>query len=570
MTADPIAMARDWVAGDPDPATRAELQALIDAEDRDELAERMAGGLRFGTAGMRGPVGAGSNRMNRAVVIRATRGLADVLLSRHGGPLPTPVVVGFDARPSSRTFAGDTIGVLVAAGIRVRYFPEPVPTPMVAFAAKALEAPAAVMVTASHNPAGDNGYKVYDANAVQIVPPVDAEIAAAIERVGRAADVPRQEGALEGTSPLASPVPADLADAYWQEVAAVRPRVVADRGLRIVYTPLHGVGWKVLDAVMRRGGFDGVLVVPEQRHPDGRFPTVPFPNPEEPGALDLALELARRTSADLVLANDPDADRLAAAIPVEGGWRPLTGDQVGALLADHLLRHWSAPERPIVINTIVSSPMLRSLCEGYGARFEQTLTGFKWICNAALDLEAAGEGRFCFGYEEALGYTVGGAVRDKDGISAALVFADLVASLRDRGRSVPDRLGELYRRHGLWVSLLRSVTRTGAAGRAEIDAGVRTLAADPPDALAGMAVIGVTDFRRGAEGRPRWLPASPLIVVDLDGGGRVSVRPSGTEPRLKVYVHLPGVAGDRLDAAERPLRTAAERVAAEVVARLGS
>jgi len=569
MTDDLIARARAWISGDPDPATRAELESLIETGTTVELADRMEGDLEFGTAGMRGAVGAGSNRMNRAVVIRTTRALADVLLARHGGPPPSPVVVGFDARPTSRAFAADTVGVMVAAGLEVLYFPEAVPTPMVAFAAKVLGSPAAVMVTASHNPRGDNGYKVYDANAAQIVPPTDAEIAAAIERVGPAAAVPRANGALEGSASMAAPVPADLFERYWTEVASERPGVEADPRLRIVYTPLHGVGWRAIEEVLRRGGFAHVEAVPAQADPDGTFPTVPFPNPEEPGALDLVLDLARTADADLVLANDPDADRLAAAIPVDGAWQVLSGNQVGVLLADHLLRNWSFPERPIVINTIVSSPMLARLCDAYGARFEQTLTGFKWIANAALDLEAAGEGRFCFGYEEALGYTVGRVVRDKDGISAALILADLVGSLMAAGRSVTDRLADLYRRNGLWVSLQRSLTRTGARGRAEIDAAMQRLASDRPGRLGGMEVVATTDFRQGAERRPRWLPAAPLVVMELVGGGRVAYRPSGTEPKLKIYVDLPGADGEDPASMERAARETAAAAAADAEAFLG-
>jgi phosphomannomutase len=564
-----LARARAWIEGDPDPATRGELRGLIDAGNLEELVDRMAGNLVFGTAGMRGRVEAGSNRMNRAVVIRATRGLADVLLATCGGVPQAPVVVGFDARSSSRTFTADTIGVLAGAGIPVRYFPDPVPTPIVAFTARLLAAPAAVVVTASHNPASDNGYKVYGNDAAQIIPPLDREIAEAIHRVGPAAAVPRAKGAMGGGSPLATPAPSDILDRYWDEIASVRVGSDADRSLRIVYTPLHGVGWAVVEEVLRRGGFEGVHPVPSQRDPHGRFPTAPFPNPEERGALDPALALAAELDADLVLANDPDVDRLAVAIPTEGGWRRLTGDQIGVLLADHLLRHWSGPERPIVINTVVSSPMLRSLAEGYGARFEQTLTGFKWIAHAALGLEAAAAGRFCFGYEEALGYMVGSVVRDKDGISAALAFADLAALLRAEGRGVLDRLDDLYRRHGLWVSSHDTVARPGVVGLAELDSALDRLRSEPPTSLAGMVVSGVQDFREGAETRPLWQPSASLVALQLADRGCVLIRPSGTEPKLKVYVHLRAEAGSHLDSAASVLREAAEGAARELLGSLG-
>ncbi|HUU61111.1 MAG TPA: phospho-sugar mutase [Acidimicrobiia bacterium] len=535
--------AEEWIAADPDPATRAELRSLLAVGDQAALADRMAGTLAFGTAGIRGAVGAGSNRMNRAVVIRTTRGLADYLAATRPGA--GPVVVGFDGRLSSRAFAEDAVGVLAAAGVPVRYFPEVAPTPLVAYAARVLGASAAAVVTASHNPPQDNGYKVYDANAAQIVPPADAGIAAAIDRVGRAVDVPRVEGALAGASDLARPIEASLTARYVEEVLALRPSIPADRRLRIVYTPLHGVGRVLAERVLRTAGFADLAVVAEQAEPDGSFPTVAFPNPEEPGALDLARALAARVGADLILANDPDADRLAVCLPRDGGWRMLTGNQVGQLLADFLLEHAGPGPTPLVVNSIVSSPMLASIAAAYGARWEATLTGFKWIANAALDLEAAEGTRFVFGYEEALGYTAGPVVRDKDGISAALLFAELAAHCRAVGETVFDRLARLYRRHGLWVSVQHSVVRPGSQGAAEIATAMELLGRSRPKRLSGVEVTAVTDFREGAEQRPRWLGASPLVALELGPAGRALVRPSGTEPKLKIYVDR------RVDLAEK-------------------
>jgi phosphomannomutase len=560
---------RDWIAGDPDRATRSELRALLDAGDEAALADAMGGTLAFGTAGIRGTVGAGSNRMNRAVVIRTTRGLADYLAATRPGT--GPVVVGFDGRLSSRAFAEDTVGVLVGAGIPVRYFPEVAPTPLVAYAARVFGATAAVVVTASHNPPRDNGYKVYDANAAQIVPPVDAGIAAAIDRVGPAVSVPRLEGALAGASDLARPVEPSLASRYVEEVLALRPAVAADRRLRIVYTPLHGVGRSLAERVLRPAGFADLHVVAEQAEPDGRFPTVAFPNPEEPGALDLAVALASRVGADLILANDPDADRLAVCVPREGGWAPLTGNQVGQLLADFLLEHGGPGPTPLVVNSIVSSPMLASIAAAYGARYEATLTGFKWIANAALDLEAAEGIRFIFGYEEALGYTVGPVVRDKDGISAALFFAELAAHCRAVGESVSDRLHRLYRRHGLWVSVQHSVVRAGREGAAEIAAAMELLARRRPARLGGTRVTGAVDFREGAEERPRWLAATPLVALALGSAGRALVRPSGTEPKLKIYVdrRVSLAEGDDPGQAEAAALEEAGLVAADLAAFLG-
>ncbi len=536
---DLIDRARSWMAGDPDPDTKAELEAVIESGDRDDLVSRMDTVLEFGTAGIRGAVGAGPGRMNRAVVIRTTYGLA-----RYLGGTDRPVVVGFDARPTSRQFAEDTCGVLIAAGIGIIYFPEVSPTPLVAFAAKHLDAAAAVVVTASHNPPADNGYKVYGRQASQIVSPVDVEIQRNIEQAPHASDIPRVDGVLVGDSDLARPIPGDIVDAYWGEVAAMRARQSGSH-LRIVYTPLHGVGKSTVFDVMRRAGHDGIVAVPEQAEPDGTFPTVTFPNPEEAGALDLALRKARREGADLVLANDPDADRLAAVVPQGDRWRPLTGNEVGALLGEYLLSHDHDPSTAIVASSIVSSPMLSRIAGEFGARHEATLTGFKWIVKAGLALEAQGEGRFIFGYEEALGYTIGSTVRDKDGISAAVIFTDLVADLADSGKTVIDQLHRLWRRYGLWVSAQSSIVRPDAVD--ELTAAVERLAEQPPDSVAGHRVESVTDYRQGAEERPIWLGEQALVELDLGQVGRVLVRPSGTEPKLKIYVDLAGDPGDDPD-----------------------
>jgi phosphomannomutase len=307
-------------------------------------------------------------------------------------------------------------------------------------------------------------------------------------------------------------------------------------------------------------------MVPQQFEPDGRFPTVAFPNPEEPGALDLATELATQTGADLIIANDPDTDRLAVSVEHPDGWRPLTGNQIGVLLADFVLEH-TAEAHPIVLNSIVSSPLLSRIAAAHGARFAQTLTGFKWIWNAALDLQEAGEGRFVFGYEEALGYSVGQTVRDKDGISAAVLFADLAAACRAAGGTVLDRLADLSRRHGLWVSTQHSVVRPGTEGAAEIAAAMERLAADPPASLDGIPVVSVTDFRRGAEERPRYLPAASLVEMDLGERGRVLARPSGTEPKLKIYVDVTAAvaSGEEPGRMEGELRATADRLAAATV-----
>jgi phosphomannomutase len=560
-----IERTRAWIEGDPDAGTRAELQALIDGAEFDELGERMSGTLQFGTAGLRGRVEAGSNRMNRAVVIRATKGVADHL--RASGA-EGPVIVGFDARPSSRRFMEDTVGVLAAAGIEVRHFTEPVPTPIVAFAALRADAAAAIVVTASHNPPADNGYKVYAANGAQIVPPVDVSIAAAIDAVGPAVDVARV------TDPSGHPLVAQLGDevfaAYLESIETFRVRPDRVPPLKIAYTPMHGVGGRFVVAALAHAGYVDVYPEVNQFDPDGLFPTVEFPNPEEPGALDLVSGLAGRVGADLIIANDPDTDRLAVALPRDGGFAALTGNQIGVLLADHLLSGTSV-DRPIVINSIVSSPMLADVAAAHGATHAATLTGFKWIWNAALDLEAAGEGTFVFGYEEALGYSVGATVRDKDGISAAVAFADLAAACAGEGITVRDRLAGLYRRHGLWVSNQVSVVRPGSEGAAEISAAMQHLSAEPPPALDGVKVTGVTDFSLDAEHRPRYLGKTKLILLELGATGRLLVRPSGTEPKLKIYgdlrtdVHT----DDDLDRLERRLLDRADQLADTMVEYLG-
>lgn len=529
------AAVEEWIAGDPDPQTRAELRRLLDEEAVAELEDRFAGELRFGTAGIRGEVGAGPNRMNRAVVVRATCGLAEYLRAATP-PNRGPVVVGRDARLSSAAFMEDTVGVLVAAGLRVVWFPEPIPTPIVAFWAREVGAAAAVVITASHNPSRDNGYKVYGADAVQIVPPTDAEIAAAIDRVGPAAGVPRDRTPYR--HPHATPAPDDVIDRYLRAVARAVPGVAADRELSIVYTPLHGVGGRWTTAALQRFGFRAVTPVAKQFEPDGRFPTVDYPNPEESGVLDLAHELASAVGAELVIANDPDADRLAVSLPdLGGGWRRLTGNQIGVLLADHLLGH-SRTARPIVISTVVSSPMVERVAAAHGAVFARTLTGFKWLWHAALDLEAAGKGEFLFAYEEALGYSVTPAVRDKDGIAAAVVFAQLVGSARREGRSPWDLLERLYGEHGLWVDTQVAVRRSGAEGRRAIEEAMTRLEETRPADLDGLEVTRVVDYRHGAEHRPRWLPVAELVELHLGDAGVVRVRPSGTEPKLKVYVDL--------------------------------
>ena len=544
-----VERARRWIEADPDSATRTELQGLVETGDIDALADRLDGELEFGTAGLRGVVGAGSLRMNRAVVIRATRGVADYLLDVACDARTLPVIVGYDARSSSRQFAEATAGVLTAAGIPVRYFEQPVPTPLVGYAVRQLGAAAGIVITASHNPATYNGYKVFGPDGVQIGPPMDVEVTERIRRVGAAADVRCDGGVLDGRSERANPVPVTLFDRYLADVDVYRS-AASVREIVIVYTPLHGVGWWFVDAAFRRAGYPPLHVVPEQRDPDGEFPTAPFPNPEEPGVLDRAIALAGEVGADLLLANDPDADRLSICVPTPSRrWVQLSGNQVGLLLADFVLSRVARQPTPLVVSTIVSSPLLEVLAQAHGARCERTLTGFKWICRAGLALQAETAGRFVFGYEEAHGYAIP-VVHDKDGISAALLFADLVADCKAAGRSVRERLDDLYREHGLWVSYPKTVVLSGGAGAAQIEVAMERLRSDPPAELGGLPVEGSLDYAVTAE-RPIWRGVANLVELQLRGGSRVFVRPSGTEPKLKVYTELRAPRGAGKDVREQ-------------------
>ncbi len=553
------AATRVWIDGDPDPVTRAELTGLLEAGAIGELETRMDGSLVFGTAGLRGVVEGGSNRMNRATVIRTTAGLAAHLVATADSSHRL-VVIGRDARPSSQSFMDDTIGVLAAAGFVVRYFADPTPTPLVAFAGLTMGACASIVITASHNPPADNGYKVYAGNGAQIIPPTDFDIAEQIEAVGAANQVPRAANPYMDPGVVA--IGPELFEDYLAAVAASLPAVTGDRTISIVYTAMHGVGGRSVTSALARFGFKQVHPVARQFAPDGTFPTVSFPNPEEPGALDLAHELAEALDADLVLANDPDTDRLGVSVPMPGGvWRQLTGNQIGCLLAEYLLGHSGSGERT-AINSIVSTPMLGDIATAHGASWHQSLTGFKWIWNAALELEHEGSGSLALGFEEALGYSVGTTVRDKDGISAAVAFAALAAEAAADGSIVLERLGDLYRKYGIWVSTQVSIRRDGPTGDQDIAEAMARLRSEPPASIAGISVGSVTDFLVGVDERPTYLGATNLIELDLGDVGRVLARPSGTEPKLKIYVDLttPFPSDDAWQIAEESLSAKASQV----------
>jgi phosphomannomutase len=537
-----VGLATTWRDADPDPRTRREVDALIEqltGGDRnsrtaaqDDLAQRFNGSLTFGTAGLRGALGAGSNRMNRAVVIRAAAGLAAHLNGVISGEPPV-VVVGYDARHDSDVFARDSCAVFAAAGCVPLLLPGPLPTPVLAFALRHLGADAGVMVTASHNPPQDNGYKVYlggradtsPGSGAQIVPPDDERIATRIAAAPKAIDVPMATGGWEVLSP-------EIVDHYLDSVCAlVDPE--APHAIEIVITPLHGVGGETAVRAFSRAGFPVPHLVSQQARPDPDFPTVAFPNPEEPGAMDLAMSSARSRGAQLVIANDPDADRCAVAVPdpkAPGGkgWRTLRGDEVGALLGEYLLTRKPKRDKPSigprrVASSIVSSQLLSRIAKAHGDEHVETLTGFKWLSRVP-DL--------FYAYEEALGYCVApDVVRDKDGISAALLIAEFAAGLLAQGRTLQDALDDLARRHGLHATDQLSVRVDDLA---QIQVMQQRLRDHPPRTLAGSRVTSAVDLAEGGGGL---LPTDGMRYRTEDGI-RVIVRPSGTEPKLKCYLEV--------------------------------
>jgi phosphomannomutase len=546
--------AEEWLSTDPDPACRDELAALIaSARDGDtdasrELAERFSGPLEFGTAGLRGLIGAGETRMNLAVIRRTTHGLGTYLLAHPEADVKRRgIVIGYDGRRMSHAFAEATAAVLAALEIPAILSPTLCPTPVCAYATRALDAAAGVMVTASHNPPDYNGYKVYWGNGAQIIPPHDKGIASAIaaapspDRVELASlDEARARGLVRD---LPEHVEADYLDALQR----LSIRSDGDRTAAIAYTPLHGVGDRLVHATLERAGFTNVTSVPEQAEPDGNFPTVAFPNPEEKGALDLAFALADRIGAELVIASDPDVDRLAIAVkkPDGEGFVQLTGNQVGVLLGHYVLteRHVPSEGRDdrLVIASCVSSPQLGAIARALGASYAETLTGFKWIANRALELERTEALRFVFGYEEALGYTVGQLVRDKDGIGSALIFAEMWAARRAEGLTIHDELERIARRFGHYASRQRSITLEGQDGLAKIRAIMAHLRTTEVRRIGSLEVVATSDLkagtRRDAAGAETstGLPSSDVLVYELEGGHRIIARPSGTEPKLKIY-----------------------------------
>jgi phosphomannomutase len=536
-------LAEAWLADDPDPATREELTRLVAGlpGTAAELRDRFAGPLTFGTAGLRGRLRAGPNGMNLAVVTRAAAGLVGWLAAQGG---QGPLVIGYDARHGSKEFAEQTARVATGSGRDALIMPSLQPTPVLAYAVRALDAVAGVMVTASHNPPQDNGYKVYlgrelggpAGDGAQIVPPADAGIEAAIRAIGPIADIP-----LGSAGTL---VDEKTIEGYARSAAAV---LDADgpRDLTVAYTPMHGVGGATLLAAFAAAGFRAPAVVVAQAEPDPEFPTVAFPNPEEPGAMDRLLALAASSGADLAIANDPDADRCAVAVPTaDGGWRALRGDELGALLGDHLIRR-GVPGT--YATTIVSSQLLGRLCSARGVPYAETLTGFKWIVRAAEEL--------AYGYEEALGYCVApGMVRDKDGITAALTVAELAAGLKAEGRTLLDRLDELATEFGVHATDQLSVRVDDLA---EIGAAMTRARQAPPATLLGAPASTTDDTANN-------------VLTFRTGAVRAVIRPSGTEPKLKAYLEVvEPVTGNDLAAARARASDGLAELRREIAAALG-
>ncbi|MEM8747584.1 MAG: phospho-sugar mutase, partial [Actinomycetota bacterium] len=515
ITEETLAAADAWLAAEPDADLREELSALIagarsgDAVASDDLAARFSGRLQFGTAGLRATVGAGPMRMNRIVVRQAAAGLGKWILAAGPEAAARGVVIANDARRKSDVFARDTALVLAAMGIRSYLHPGLTPTPVLAWSITGLDAAAGVVVTASHNPPADNGYKVFLDTGSQIVAPTDEEISAQIETVDPLAVELAQED-----DHLIRHLDHSWSEAYVAAVPEVRLRPDVP-GVPVAYSAMHGVGGETVELAFAAAGFDPPIVVPEQHQPDGTFPTVAFPNPEEPGAMDLLMRTAAESGAEIALANDPDADRLAVAVPdpsADGGWRRLSGDEIGWLLADHLLSHTEGPDR-LVVTTLVSSSMLMKMAERHGVHGEETFTGFKWIGRIATERAAEGQ-RFLFGYEQALGYLVAGRPLDKDGITAAILMTEVASCAEADGVTLLDKLDALAATYGRHVTAERSVRMAPADGAAWVAA----LRDDPPSEVGGRTVESVETY-----------PEAGLVRLMLEGGYRVQVRPSGTE-----------------------------------------
>ncbi|MEE2788574.1 MAG: phospho-sugar mutase [Myxococcota bacterium] len=544
MIDDLYGAAQRWVNDDPDDETRQAGQQILDSQNQATIRAHFAQRLSFGTAGLRGEIGPGPNRMNRALVRRVTAAVGRHLVERVAAAQQRGIVVGYDGRHLSDLFAHDAVSILGGLGFQVYLFDRVIPTPRLAHAVRDLNASGGIMVTASHNPPQDNGYKVFWEDSAQIVPPHDVAISTQIDQITTISEfefVDHESLRLRGQL---RDVPSEVHAHYFDEISALRT-YDGPASARIVYSAMHGVGDDSVRHALSSHGYHQVFSVPEQSAPDPDFPTVQFPNPEEPGAMDYAQALGREKRADVVLANDPDADRLCAALPNQsGGFDLLTGNEVGILMANELLASGRYTRDPLVVTTIVSTRLLSRLASQYGAQYFETLTGFKWIAHKAIQHAHQG-GEFVMGFEEALGYSVGPVVRDKDGISAALIFADIVSRCKNEGHSVWHELEKIYRTHGYHCTAQRSFKYAGEAGRSQINAIMDRLRADPPAIIGGARVVRYRDLAVSKA----WtspdqlvetleLPPSNVLAYELESGSQILVRPSGTEPKIKFYFEI--------------------------------
>lgn len=560
------AKAEEYLALEEHPLFRDEVRNLLDSGDWDELSDRFWRELDFGTGGLRGVIGGGNNRINAYTIRKATQGLASYIKS-HVPEGERIAVVSYDSRHYSDLFAEEAARVLAAGGIKTYLFTGLRPTPVLSYAVRRLGACAGIMVTASHNPAKYNGYKVYWSDGAQIVPPHDKGIITEVRSVsGTVNAMNRAEAESKG---LIIPIDEEIDTAYRDMVVSqsLNPELVKKRGanLKIVYSPLHGTGTVPVESVLEKLGIH-VITVPEQREPDGAFPTVEFPNPEIAPALKMALELAARENADLVMATDPDADRLGIAVPADGEWRLITGNQLGALLADYIFRslkeQGNLPANPVFINTIVTSEFQNRIADYYGAESFRVLTGFKYIGEKIRQFEAEGNHSYVFGGEESYGYLVGTEVRDKDAVSAASMAAEMTLWNRERGKTVMEHLEELWSRFGYWRESLISRNFEGQEGQAVMESLMASLRKNPPESIASISVTAVRDYQNGTtKQKPDdnvthniHLPSSNVLQFVLEDGSLVTARPSGTEPKIKFYTSCRSESGDDYRKADEELK----------------
>ncbi len=510
---------QEWIVHDPDPETRLELQNLLEQNDLDSLHERFSGRLTFGTAGIRGVQGGGPNRMNQLTLRRVAIGIAKYLGK------DTSVIIGYDARKNSQTYAADMANVLSHYGVHSQIFTEVVPTPLVSFAVRQQSADLGIMITASHNPATDNGCKVFLSDGAQLRSPVDTEID---DRIEMSQLPPREISAGAGEIQ-------DIEKKVWDKYCSTIANTVrgVSGSLTIAYTPLHGVSWKTVKRIFELSGVTDVVTVQSQLHPDPDFPSTPFPNPEEAGSLDLLFEVARNSKADIAVANDPDGDRLAIGVPTTNGeWRILTGDEVGALLCNRILESTTGQNRKVV-SSVVSSSLIGKIAKEAEVEHSQTLTGFKWIISEAYRDPTK---KSVFSYEEALGYAVCDSVRDKDGISAALLFIEMAEDLARKNLTILDQINNLSLKHGLHVSRSQALRISDQGSFSQINFAARLLDQKPPESLGGLHIQEFCDYDQAASTAGLLLPQSNMVRLILETGIRILIRPSGTEPVVKVYL----------------------------------